>query len=157
MAISNYLAGGWVHAASCNGIIKLPQDIKDRLEILNDWNWLPTVIDLKNNSQVIYSALLQILMEITEEYHGDVDEIHDLNESGKFILLSYGNISTDNLQNNVDILIHEFYTYWIRCMVRYHTNQMKYQKIKGLPCPYLTLTIRNGKYVVSKYIYILFS
>ena len=152
MGISNYLAGGWVHAANCNGIIKIPQDIKERLEILNDWCYLPAFVDLQGNSQAIYSALLQILLEITTEYRGNINEIFRLNKSGKFTLPSYDSICIDNLQNNVDILIREFYTYWIHCMVRYRTNQMKYKKIKGSPCPHITLTIRNGKYVVSKHI-----
>lgn len=157
MVILNYNACGWVHSASCNGVIKIPQDIKDRVNISTDWNYLLTLDDVQVNPQIIYSELCKILFAITEEYHGNTREIFELIKSRKFNLPLYESICTDNLQDSVDILIREFYTYWIRCMVRYHTNQMKYQKINTPICPHITLTIRNKKCVVSKYIHYFYS
>ncbi len=152
MATIGFFDGMWVHTAICDGIIKLPQDIKDRLEGFDDWGYPPPIVDVKASSQIIYWAVYRVMLAITEEYHGKIEEIQKLTESGKVVFPAptIGAITPNNLQSSIDITVHDFYTYWVKCVVGHATNQHKYQKLNILTCPYIRLIEKEGKYIVSK-------
>ncbi len=152
MATIGFFDGMWVHTAICDGIIKLPQDIKDRLEGFDDWGYLQPIVDMKASPQIIYLAVCRVMLAITEEYHGKIEEIQKLTESGKVVFPAptIGTITPDNLQSSIDITVHDFYTYWVKCIVGYATNRYKYPKLNILACPYIRLIEKKGKYIVSK-------
>lgn len=151
MVTIGFFDGLWVHTAICDGIIKLPQDIKDRLEGFDDWGYLSPIVDMKASSQIIYWAVYRVLLAITEEYHGNIKEIQKLTESGKFVFPApaLGTITPGNLQSSIDIAVNDFYTYWVKCIVEYATNQHKYQKLNILTCPYIRIIEKGGKYIAS--------